>query len=416
MAKSLADAIAMEIRSDVPCRKDFVFTVPPEVLRKESDRAVQRVSMAVNIPGFRRGKAPAALLKSKYASEIGSELKRMLVYAAYDKIDAAKPGEMLNCNLEKGDFEIKQDADTVFTMTADIAPEFEIGDYKAVKVDVPAAEVTDEQPAQAGDMLKVNYAGDFELPEDASASLKRQIKADDGYIWLSEPEIIPGAIKALTGAAAGDERTFDAAYAADYREAALAGKTVKYTVKVIAVQRKNDLTDEELCAKTQAPSIDEFRKMIRTALENEAKGRRRNELAEKLYEALDKAVPEFDLPPSVLAAETGRELRKIVNETVKSEADAEAFKKDSAKHNEAAADAAKKALRRTFILRKIAQLEKISVDRSEIDAQISSMSRYYGYKPRELRNMLEKTGGMGELELDMMNGKVLDFLVDNCDK
>ena len=436
MAKSLADAIAMEIRSDVPCRKDFVFTVPPEVLRKESDRAVQRVSMAVNIPGVRRGKAPAALLKSKYASEIGSELKRMLVYAAYDKIDAAKPGEMLNCNLEKGDFEIKQDADTVFTMTADIAPEFEIGDYKAVKVDVPAAEVTDEQleervkfyrtmyanyadvkePAQAGDMLKVNYAGDFELPEDASASLKRQIKADDGYIWLSEPEIIPGAIKALTGAAAGDERTFDAAYAADYREAALAGKTVKYTVKVIAVQRKNDLTDEELCAKTQAPSIDEFRKMIRTALENEAKGRRRNELAEKLYEALDKAVPEFDLPPSVLAAETGRELRKIVNETVKSEADAEAFKKDSAKHNEAAADAAKKALRRTFILRKIAQLEKISVDRSEIDAQISSMSRYYGYKPRELRNMLEKTGGMGELELDMMNGKVLDFLVDNCDK
>ena len=105
-----------------------------------------------------------------------------------------------------------------------------------------------------------------------------------------------------------------------------------------------------------------------------------------------------------------------MNETVKSEADAEAFKKETAKHNEAAAEAAKKALRRTFILRKIAQLEKISVDRNEIDAQISSMSRYYGYKPRELRNMLEKTGGMGELELDMMNGKVLDFLVDNCDK
>ena len=435
MAKSLADAIAMEIRSDAPCRRDFVFTVTPDVLRKESDRAVQRVAMAVNIPGFRRGKAPAALLRSKYASEIESELKRMLVYTAYDKIDAAKPGEMLNCNLAK-DIEIKQDADTVFTMTADIAPEFEIGDYKAVKVDVPAAEITDEQleervkfyrtmyanyadvkePAQAGDMLKVNYAGDFELPEDASASLKRQIKADDGYIWLSEPEIIPGAIKALTGAAAGDERTFEAAYAADYREAALAGKTVKYTVKVIAVQRKSDLSDEELCAKTQSPSIDEFRKMLRTAMENEAKGHRRAEMAEKLYEALDKAVPQFDLPPSILAAETSRELRKIVNETVKSEADAEAFKKDTEKHNAEAAEAAKKALRRTFILRRIAQLEKISVERNEIDAQISSMSRYYGYKPNELRNMLEKTGGMGELELDMMNGKVLDFLVDNCDK
>ena len=90
MAKSLADAISMEIRSDVPCRKDFVFTVTPEVLRKESANAVRRVAMAVSVPGFRRGKAPAALLQSKYASEIESELKRLLVYTAYDKIDAAK--------------------------------------------------------------------------------------------------------------------------------------------------------------------------------------------------------------------------------------------------------------------------------------------------------------------------------------
>ena len=281
MAKSFADAISMEIRSDVPCRKDFVFTVSPEALRKESARALQRVAMAVNIPGFRRGKAPAALLQSKYAEDIENEVKRMLVYTAYDKIDAADAGEMLNCNLEK-DIQINKDADTVFTMVADIAPEFEVGDYKALKVEAAAADVSDEQveervnfyrtmyanyaevteAAAAGDMLKVNYSSDFPVPEDASASLKRQLQAEDGYVWLSEPEIIPGSMAALTGVVAGDERTFDAVYAEDYREAALAGKTVKYTVKVLTVQRKKDLTDEELCSKTQAPSMDEFRKMI----------------------------------------------------------------------------------------------------------------------------------------------------------
>ena len=433
MAKSFADAISMEIRSDVPCRKDFVFTVSPEALRKESARALQRVAMAVNIPGFRRGKAPAALLQSKYAEDIENEIKRMLVYTAYDKIDAADAGEMLNCNLEK-DIQINKDADTVFTMIADIAPEFEVGDYKALKVEAAAADVSDEQveervnfyrtmyanyaevteAAAAGDMLKVNYTSDFPVPEDASASLKRQLQAEDGYVWLSEPEIIPGSMAALTGVVAGDERTFDAVYAEDYREAALAGKTVKYTVKVLTVQRKKDLTDEELCSKTQAPSIAEFRKMIRMALENEAKGRRQQELAEKIYEELDKAVPQFDLPPAILASETSRELRKIANDLVKSAEDAEAFKKDTAKHNEAAGEAAKKTLRRTFILRKIAQKENITVGQDEINAQIGNMSRYYGYKPNELRNMLEKTGGMGELELDMMNGKVLDFLAGIC--
>jgi FKBP-type peptidyl-prolyl cis-trans isomerase (trigger factor) len=99
---------------------------------------------------------------------------------------------------------------------------------------------------------------------------------------------------------------------------------------------------------------------------------------------------------------------------VKSAEDAEAFKKDTEKHSAAAGEAAKKTLRRTFILRKIAQQEKITVGQEEINAQISNMSRYYGYKPNELRNMLEKTGGMGELELDMMNGKVLEFLAGIC--
>ncbi len=429
MAKSLADAVNMEIRSTVPCRKDFVFTVTPDILTKESARALQRVAMAVNVPGFRRGKAPEYILRKQYGQEIESELKRLLIYTAYEKIEASAPGEMLNCNLEK-DLDIKTDADTVFTMIADIAPEFEVGDYKNVKVDVPVEEVTEAQvdervnfyrtmyanyadikdAAKAGDMLKVNYKGDFALPEDASASLKRQIAAEDGYLWLSEPEIIPGAIAALTGAAAGDERTFEAAYAADYRETALAGKTVKYTVKVNGVQRKKDLTDEELCSKTQTSSMEEFRKMLRSALENEAKGKRHAALADKIYEALDKSVPAFELPPAILASETSRELRKIANQEVKNEADADAFKRDADKHNKAAAEAAKKSLRRTFILRKIAQQEKITVDASEVNAQISSMSRYYGYKPNELKNMLMKTGGMGELELDMINGKVMDFL------
>jgi NAD-dependent dihydropyrimidine dehydrogenase PreA subunit len=145
-----------------------VFTVSPDALRKESARALQRVAMAVNIPGFRRGKAPAALLQSKYAEDIENEIKRMLVYTAYDKIDAADAGEMLNCNLEK-DIQINKDADTVFTMIADIAPEFEVGDYKALKVEAAAADVSDEQVEERVNFYRTMYANYAEVTEAAAA-------------------------------------------------------------------------------------------------------------------------------------------------------------------------------------------------------------------------------------------------------
>lgn len=435
MANDLASALTMEVRDTQACRKDFDFTVPAATIARETERAVRDVAQSVNIPGFRKGKAPAALLKSRYADEVNQELKRRIVYAAFDKIGEDKSLDVVSCGLEK-EPEVVAGEDFKFTLNADIAPQFELGDYLNLKIDLPAAEISDETveerikfyrsmyanyadvegAAQADDMLKVNYSCNFELPADASPTLKRQVAAENGYLWLSEPEIIPGSIAALTGVKAGDEKTFDAVYAADFREAALAGKTLTYTVKVIGVQRKQELTDAELCEKTRTPSIEEFKKMIKLSLENEAKGKRHNELVGKVYDTLSAAIADFDLPPGVLETETSREVRKLANELVKSEADVEAFKAKTEEHRQTAAEAARKALRKTFILRKIAKAEKIEISRGDVEGQIKAMSRYYGRNENELRSMLEKTGGMEELQLDILNAKVLDFLAAKADE
>ncbi len=435
MANDLASALSMEVRDTQACRKDFDFTVPAATIARESERAVRDVAQSVNIPGFRKGKAPAALLKSRYADEINQELKRRIVYAAFDKIGEDKSLDVVSCGMEN-EPEIVPGEDFKFTLNADIAPEFELGEYLKLKIDVAPVEIADETveervkfyrsmyanyadvegAAQADDMLKVDYSCGFELPEDASPTLKRQVAAENGYIWLSEPEIIPGSIAALTGVKAGDEKTFEATYPADFRESALAGKTLKYTVKVIGVQRKQDLTDAELCEKTRTPSLDEFKKMIRLSLENEAKGKRQAEVLEKTYEALSASIADFEVPPGVLETEINREVRKLANEIVKSEADVEEFKAKTEEHRATAREAALKALRKTFILRKIAKAEKIEISRADVDGQLRAMSRYYGRNENELRSMLEKTGGMDELQLDILNAKVLDFLAAKAEE
>ena len=435
MAKNLVDSIQMEVRSKQPCRKELDFTVPADAVKSETDKVLREFAYAVSIPGFRQGKAPAGMLKSKYGNDIRQEVERKIVYAAFEL--AGKDGslDIVTCGIE-GEPKLEFDQEFKFTLGADIAPEFELGDYKALKVKEELEAVTDEQidervktyramygnyaetegAAQTDDMLKASYKSDFPLPEDASPALKRQLEAESTFLWLSDPETIPGCTAALTGAEVGKEYTIKAEYPADYREAALAGKTVNYTVKVEGIQRRVELTDQELAEKARVKTIEEFRDMLRKAMEQENQSKQRSAVIEKVYAEIDKAIPEFELPPSVLASEVQKELQKIARETVKSEEDAEKFKAGLEEHKKAAEEPAKKALRRTFILRKIAKAEEIKLEQGEVDAQLREMSRYYGYKEKEFRDMLEKNGGMDDLQLDILSNKVLNHLADMATK
>ncbi len=430
MAKDLADSIGMEVRSAGPCLKEYDFTISQQAMERETQNAVREFSQLVNLPGFRPGKAPVGMVKSRFAKEIEEELTRRVFRTAYQKIMTDKELDVVGCSPE-GEPAVKPDTECKFTLKVELAPEFELGDYKSLKVEVPKTEITDEQlnervgfyrkmygdfadvnePAQAEDMLKVSYSSDFELPEGASATLTRQVRSEDNFLWLSQPEMIPGSIAALTGAEVGKEYSFAAAYPEDYRESALAGKTVNYQVKVLAVRRRGELNDEQLCAKTQSKDLESFKATLRQSLEQEAEARRNEELTRLVYEKLSASIPEFELPPGILEAEVSKELRKLANETVKSAEDAKKFEAELETRKAEATTRARENLRKTFILRKIAKAENITVTPEEFDAQLKGMSYYYGYKEKELRSMLEKTGGMDELQLDMLNHKVLAFLV-----
>ena len=428
MAKKLADVLQMECSSPNACSREYAFTLAADAAKAEADRTLALVANMVQLPGFRPGKAPLGLVKSKYASHIEEELRNRIISAAVEKVEAAKD-ELLSLNF-KSVPEFKAGEEFKFVLAADVAPAIELGDYGAIKLEIPAAEVKDseidervetyrgygkyaevEAPAVAGDMLKVDYESDFTPAEEANAAVKRQAAAKDTFLWLNEPELIPGSIKALTGAEKGKEYNFAAEYPADYREKDLAGKTVNYKVTVQSVQHRGKLTDEEMLANTGAKTRDDLRAMFRKELEMEANAKRRNEANEAVCKKLDEAAGEFDLPAGLLDAEIQKELQKQARETVRSEADAEKFKAELDAHKAEAEKAARPALRRMLILRKLAQLEKVTVSDDELNAHVTGMSRYYGYKPNALRETLRKSGAIEDLRFDILSSKALDKLV-----
>ncbi len=433
MAKqTLSQALDLAVREDGALCRICDFTVAADRMKSETSIAAKAFANYVAVPGFRRGKAPEAMIVKRFENDLKDELKRRFMAAAFERLSDGEKMEVVYCRMpEESALELGKEYK--FTLRIDLAPQIADFEYKGLEVEVPAAEIDEKElndrveqyrkmyaefaeisePAAKEDMLKVDYTSDFVLPEDASASLSRQVKAEATFLWLAEPEYIPGCVAALTGAEAGKEYTFDSVYPADYREAALAGKTVKYTVKVVNVQRRKDLTDDELAAKLRLDSIDKLREMLKSGLQAEAEGKRREAVRTAVYEKISAAVGEFELPAGLLEAETDEALQRKAQETVKSEADAEEFKKNLEENRAAAKVEASAKLRRELVFRKIAKAENITVTAAEVDREIEMMSRYYRKKPAELRSIMEKNGAIEALQSEILNNKVWNFVADS---
>lgn len=430
---ALAEKMTMTVGDAGACEKKIEFSVARDVLAKEADRTVSELAQMVVIPGFRRGKAPAGMIRKRYAEELKGELKRKIFQAAFERLGNEK-FDIVTYDRPEEAKDLSFDEDFAFTLSVGVAPEFEMPAYTGIEVSVPAVEVGDKEveerlnyyremyaayadadtPAEPGDMLKVSYTSDFELPADASQALRRAVESDSNYLWLAEPESIPGSIRALTGAEAGKEYELKAVYPEDFHQKELAGKTVNFKVKVEGVQRRKLLDDAELCAKLQVGSIDEIKTRLSEVAKHEAEDARKGQVREAVYAKLDAAVPAFELPAKLVESETANELRQTANRTVKTEEDAEAFKEKLEEHRSEAEKAARAKLRRQFIFRKIAEAEEIKVGQDEVDNQIALLSRYYGRKEKEMRQLLESNGGADDIAGDMLNAKVWDFIADKA--
>ena len=196
----------------------------------------------------------------------------------------------------------------------------------------------------------------------------------------------------------------------------LAGKTVKYTVKINEIERKQPITDDAVLAeKLHMESFDKLKEEISKSVDAKIEADRKNAAREKVLDILMANVGEIPLPKSILDGETEREFSKIANQLVRSEEDVEKFKAEKDKHLEDAKKAAEKSLKQFFVIRKIAEAEKIEVSKDEFDAQIKQMSAYFGYKEKDLLKAIRGNGAIGEIHADLLTGKVLDSIVKTAE-
>ena len=240
---------------------ELVIELPVEEVAKAYDKAFKKLVQQVNIPGFRKGKAPRKMIEKRVGEDgMRSEAFDFIIPDAYRQAVAENNVEPVG-RPEVTDVTLNEGEPCVFTVSVITKPEVVLGEYKGLAVTAPVTEVTDEEVDKQINALRERHAkrvvaedaelgqGDFALIDfdgtvDGKPFSGGQSK---GYpLEIGSGSFIPGFEDQLIGAKAGEEREVKVTFPADYFVAELAGKEAVFVTKINDVKRKElpDLNDD----------------------------------------------------------------------------------------------------------------------------------------------------------------------------
>ena len=412
-------------------RYQLEITVDGEKFREAIKEAYKKNGKKINVPGFRKGKAPLHIIETYYGSEVFFEDAFNLLYN--DLVDEAITESGLKVINDKMDFDlvsISKDDGVDFKVSVTTYPEIEVGEYKGLKaekaaVKVDAAEVNAEVNAMAernARMVSVEDRGgangdtviiDFEGFADGKAFDGG--KAEGHSLVLGSGQFIPGFEDQIVGKNIGDEFDVNVTFPEDYGAKELAGKEALFKVKLheIKVRELPKIDDEfakdvsefdtlkELKADLKKKALDRKKKAAEEAVENalvqQIVDSIKGEIPEAMYEnRLNQSVEEFAyrLQGQGLNLET---YLKYTNSNI------DDFKKSFRPQAEA-------QVKYRLALEKIVELENITADEKEIEEQYEKMAKDYGVEVDRVKAAIPAD----ELAKDIAVGKAIDFIKENA--
>ncbi len=419
------------------CLTTLRVEVPADKVSQAREAIVREYAQHAKLPGFRPGKAPRSVVETKFKKEIADELQsRLLSNSCREAIVENKLRVLHISNVE--DVEFAPDQTLRFTATVVTAPQFELPEYKGIKIEVPAAEVTDkdidegierlrDQAAEfvdvtdrtlaMDDFAVVTYTGtiDGKPAEEVVPAAKVLTANTDFWIKLTPDTFLPGFSEKILGAAVGETREFDLTVPAGFAVADLAGKTLHYTVTLNAIKSKIVPALDDAFAATMAPgkTVAELRELIRGEITRQKSVEQQNEKRGKIMKQLLEKV-ECELPEGMVQNEARRVLADVIRENQSRGVPDELIRENHQQLTTSANETARERLKGTFVLLRIAEAEKITVTREEFNRHLAMMAMRYQMPLEKLQKELEKREALDSVNEEILTGKVLDFLLANA--
>jgi trigger factor len=414
--------------AEATCRRELDLEIPAEEVSKATEKVAKDFAKVARVPGFRPGKAPVSLIKRRFASDIKGEVLQTLVPEHVEKAVAEqKLTPVSQPQVDK--LEYNEGQPLKFRASFEVLPEFSLGDYKNLEIEMPEMAITDESVAntlaemqqraaafapvegravQNDDYVQVKLLG---TPEGGGEPLR----ADNVLCHVGAEETMEPFNENLRGANVGDHKAFDVDYPTDYPDAKLAGKKFHYSVDVLGIKTKKlpEINDEFAKDVSDAASLDELKKKVREGLEHERDHRQKELQREKIIAELVK-LHDFPVPESLVDHQMDVRLERVVRSLAQQGVDPRAVNVDWVSLRKRQEERAKDDVKAELVIDRIATEEKIDVTEEELQQELAHVASHSGESAEAIRARLTKQGALDRMKAKLRSDKTVDWLAQNA--
>lgn len=410
-------------------------TLPAEEVNKGFKKAVAKIAGQVNIPGFRKGKAPRNIIEMHYGKEaVKQEAFELVANQCYtEALEQEKLIPVSDPKVEDSVFEENKDMELTIKVT--LKPEVKLGDYKELHVEKEAVEVTDEAVEEQVQGLRSRHAkmveaeegaviekGDFAIIDFAGTVDGEPFSGGEGKgypLEVGSNSFIPGFEDQLVGLKKGDSTDVDVTFPEEYFVKELAGKQAIFKVNVQDVKRKElpELTDEYVAANSDCKTVEELRASYKERMQKAAENN-----AQIAYEKalIDLAVAnaEFEVPEIMIEDRVTQmidemrmslEARKLTLEQYMQYSGIDMKQLRERQH-----DAAVENVKTDLVLDAIAKAENIQVSMEDVDSELSAIASQHGATLDDVKKIIKSNGTMGLLLANILRRKAAHVIIDSA--
>ena len=420
-------------------RKTLTVTLDKGEVEGEYTVLLGEFTRQVSLPGFRPGKAPAAMVAKRFGKELKDEFKSKVIGKAYrDGLEQSKLEVLTLVDVEEG--AIEPGLSAAIKLTVDVSPTIKLPEYNGLELEIQPTEPTEaeidqvieglrseradfkvaERAAGKGDYVRFGYTGTLEGKPLTEMVGDKVIYAAAPQTWEevegANEGLLPGVSKQIAGLKTGDKKSIDVTFPADFAAVpALAGKTVTYAVEVQEVrERVLPALDEAFFKSNQVDDLAGLKAQVRaqlTARKDYAnRSAQRRQITDKLA-----AQANFPVPESLISSERDGILRQFIEENLRNGIPQEKLEENKKELYDGASKAAVNRVKVQLLLAKIAEAEKLKVDEKDFNNWLMREAMRSGQKPDKLAKDLSKDRDqVRAVQQQLLFDKTLDFLVSKA--
>jgi trigger factor len=418
------------------CTREVEVEVPADEVARSFRTVLKRYQKVARIPGFRPGKVPETVLRSRFGGSIREEV-----------VEAVLPPHFRAAMVEKGlhpvsqpqvtDMKLEEGQPLHFKAIFEVLPEISVDGYQEVKVDKPDTTLTDAEydaeldrildshstmePVEEdrgladGDWAQISFKGALQgEAAEGDEPADAPIEGSDVSVEVGGKDTMEAFSDALRSSKPGQELKFEVTYPADFGQKRFAGKTVAYAVEVRGIRKKVQPALDDQFAKELGDyeSVDDLKQKLRGHLASDKKHRleadTRNRLMDALVARFDFPVPE-SLVQSQIDTRLERGLRALAAQGMRTE---DMRKMDFERLREAQRESAANEVKATILLDRIADVEKIEVGDEDVERELQVISLQTREPLEALRDRLTREGNVSRIREQLRREKTGNLLVE----